>query len=56
MRLAAQPRSLPGGRLTDAYIADLRNLLRNVPAIRDVVALGPEGREMLRLSRIGPSL
>src|SRR5262245_36476095 len=41
VRLAAQPRSLPGGRLTDDYIADLRNLLRNVPAIRDVVALGP---------------
>jgi signal transduction histidine kinase/HAMP domain-containing protein len=55
VRLAAQPRSLPGGRLTDDYIADLRNLLRNVPAIRDVVALGPDGHEVLRLSRIGPS-
>jgi signal transduction histidine kinase len=54
--LAAQPRSLSAGRVTDDYLSDLRNLLRNVPAIRDVVALGPDGREALRLSRIGPSL
>ncbi|HME90534.1 MAG TPA: cache domain-containing protein, partial [Myxococcaceae bacterium] len=55
VRLAAQPRSLVSGRLTDEYLADLRNLLRNVPAIRDVFALGPDGHEVLRLSRIGPS-
>jgi signal transduction histidine kinase len=56
VRLAAQPRKLTDGRLGDDYIAELRNLLKNVPAIRDVVALSLDGREELRLSRIGPSL
>ena len=56
VRLAAQPRKLTDGRLGDDYVAELRNLLKNVPAIRDVVALGLDGREELRLSRIGPSL
>jgi signal transduction histidine kinase len=55
VRLAAQPRHVEQGRVTDDYIFDLRNLLRNVPAIRDVVALGLDGREQLRVSRIGPS-
>jgi signal transduction histidine kinase len=56
VRLAAQPRKLTDGRLGDDYIAELRNLLKNVPAIRDAVAIGLDGREELRLSRIGPSL
>jgi signal transduction histidine kinase/HAMP domain-containing protein len=56
VRVAAQPRSLLQGRLTDDYIVELRNLLKNVPAIRDVVALGPNGHEEFRLSRIGRSL
>jgi signal transduction histidine kinase len=56
VRLAAQPRKLTDGRLGDDYVAELRNLLKNVPAIRDVVALSLDGREELRLSRIGPSL
>jgi signal transduction histidine kinase len=56
VRLAAQPRKLIGGRVADDYVSELRNLLKNVPAIRDVVAIGPNGREQLRLSRIGPSL
>src|SRR5882757_2832007 len=49
VRVAAQPRKLTDGRLGDDYIAELRNLLKNVPAIRDVVALGLDGREELRL-------
>jgi signal transduction histidine kinase len=56
VRLAAQPRNLIGGRITDDYVSELRSLLKNVPAIRDVVAVGLDGREQLRLSRIGPSL
>jgi signal transduction histidine kinase len=56
VRLAAQPRNLINGHVTDDYLSELRNLLKNVPAIRDVVALGLDGREQLRLSRIGPSL
>ena len=33
VRVAAQPRKLTDGRLGDDYIAELRNLLKNVPAI-----------------------
>jgi len=55
VRLAAEPRNVVQGRIADNYIADLRDLLRNVPAIRDVVALDTEGREELRASRIGRS-
>src|SRR5262249_49813508 len=51
VRLAAQPRDLQAGRVTDDYAYELRNLLRNVPAIRNVVAIGTDGREQLRLSR-----
>src|SRR5262245_62487409 len=56
VRLAAQPRHLADGRITDDYAFELRKLLRAVPAIRDVVAIGPDGREILRQSRIGVSL
>src|SRR3979490_3153122 len=56
VRLAAQPRNLISGRVTDDYVSELRSLLKNVPAIRDVVALGLDGREQLRLSRAGPSV
>jgi signal transduction histidine kinase/CheY-like chemotaxis protein len=56
VRLAAQPRRVVDGHVTDDFIIDLRNLLKNVPAIRDVVAVGLDGRENLRLSRIGRSL
>jgi signal transduction histidine kinase len=56
VRLAAQPRNLIAGRVTDDYVSELRSLLKNVPAIRDVVAIGLDGHEQLRLSRIGPSL
>jgi signal transduction histidine kinase/CheY-like chemotaxis protein len=56
VRLAAQPRRAVDGRVTDDYVTDVRNLLRNVPAIRDVVAVGLDGHENLRVSRIGRSL
>jgi signal transduction histidine kinase len=55
VRLAAQSRHVMEGRVTREYVADLRDLLKNVPAIRDVVAIDAHGREMLRLSRIGTS-
>jgi signal transduction histidine kinase len=56
VRLAAQPRHLVGGRLTDDYPAELNTLLKNVPGIRDVFSLGLDGREQFRVSRIGPSV
>jgi signal transduction histidine kinase len=56
VRLTAQPRRLNGDRLADDYGFELRELLKNVPAIRDLVAVGIDGREQLRLSRIGPSV
>jgi signal transduction histidine kinase/CheY-like chemotaxis protein len=56
VNLAAQPRNAVGGRVGDDYIIDLRNLLKNVPAIRDVVALDMAGHEELRLSRIARSI
>jgi signal transduction histidine kinase len=55
VRHAAQARHVAQGQVSGEYIADLRDLLRNVPAIRDVVAIGLDGRETLRLSRIGAS-
>lgn len=55
---STQPRSLnpERNRVTDDYILDLRLLLKNVPAIRDVVVIGLDGREQLHVSRIGPSV
>src|SRR5262245_37341572 len=55
IRLAAQPRRLVNGRVADDYATDLRSLLKNVPAIRDAVAIGLDGREQIRVSRIGSS-
>jgi signal transduction histidine kinase len=56
VRVAAQPRAVSQGRVTADYMDDLRNLLRNVPAVRGVVAVGLDGHEELRVSRIGPSV
>jgi signal transduction histidine kinase/HAMP domain-containing protein len=56
VRRAGRARHQVQGQLSDIDVADLRDLLRNVPAIRDVVALGLDGHEELRLSRIGSSL
>ncbi len=56
VNLAAHPRNLTGGRVSDDYNTDLRELLKNVPAIRNVVALDPDGHEALRQSRIGRSV
>jgi hypothetical protein len=36
VNLAAHPRNLAGGRIGDDYSTDLRDLLKNVPAIRNV--------------------
>jgi signal transduction histidine kinase len=56
VNLAAHPRNLTRGRVGDDYNTDLRELLRNVPAIRNVVALDRDGHEALRQSRIGRSV
>src|SRR5215475_752291 len=56
IRLSAQPRNLADGRLTDDYVFELRKLLRGVPAIRDLVVVGLDGREQFHQSRIGTSL
>ena len=53
VRRTARPRQ---DRITQDFASDLRELLRNVPSIRDVVALSMEGREDVRYSRIGPSV
>ncbi len=54
--MAAVPRQLDDHQLTNDYAFNLRNLIKNVPSIRDVVAVGLDGREQLRVSRIGPSV
>ncbi len=56
LRLAAAPRQLDDGRLTQDYAFNLRNLIKNQPSIRDVYAVGLDGREQLRASRIGASV
>ena len=57
LRLAAQPQRLDSNeRPTPEYLITLRNLQRNVPSIRDIVAIGTDGRELFRTSRIGPSV
>jgi signal transduction histidine kinase len=56
LRIAATPHSLNNGQLTPDYAFNLRILLKNEPAIRDVFAVGLDGREQVRASRIGPSL
>jgi signal transduction histidine kinase/ActR/RegA family two-component response regulator len=54
----AQPESFNQARdrVTDDYVLKLRLLLKHVPAIRDLVVVGLDGREQLRVSRIGPSV
>jgi signal transduction histidine kinase len=54
--MAAAPRQLDDHHLTNDYAFNLRNLIKNVPSIRDVFAVGLDGREQLRASRIGPSV
>ena len=56
LRLAAQPHRMEDGQLPDEYLAELRNLLSNVPSIRDAFAVGLDGRERFRSSRIGPTV
>jgi signal transduction histidine kinase len=56
LRVAATPRQLDEHRLTSDYAFNLRTLLKNVPSIRDVFAIGLDGREQLRVSRIAPSV
>ena len=56
VNLAAHPRNLTRGKVGDDYNTDIRELLKNVPAIRNVVALDPDGHEALRQSRIGRSV
>ena len=56
LRIAAPPRSLNNGRLTDDYLFNLRTLLKNAPAVRDVFAVGLDGREQYRESRIAASI
>jgi signal transduction histidine kinase len=56
LHLAAAPRQLDDHHLTDDYAFNLRTLLKNAPAVRDVFAVGLDGREQLRQSRIAPSV
>jgi signal transduction histidine kinase/CheY-like chemotaxis protein len=56
VRLAAQPGQVNEPYVTKEYISTLHDLRKNVPAIREIVALDLGGREVLRESRIGPSL
>jgi len=56
LSMAAMPRQLIDDRLTDDYLFNLRILIRNTPAIRDVFAVGLDGREQFRESRIAPSV
>jgi signal transduction histidine kinase len=56
LRIAAPPRSLNNGRLTNDYLFNLRTLLKNAPAVRDVFAVGLDGREQYRESRIAASI
>jgi signal transduction histidine kinase/HAMP domain-containing protein len=55
VQLTAQTREVVENGITANYIFDLRNLLKNVPATRNLIVVGPDGRERLRQSRIGPS-
>src|ERR1700733_14715181 len=56
LRIGAPPRSLNNGRLTNDYLFNLRTLLKNAPAVRDVFAVGLDGREQYRESRIAASI
>src|SRR5437879_4016988 len=56
VRVAAQPNQVSEPYVTKEYISNLQDLRKNVPAIREIVILDLQGREVLRQSRIGPSL
>src|SRR5574341_288092 len=53
IQLTAQAREVIEHGITERYVFDLRNLLKNVPAIRNLSVLSSDGRERLRQSRIG---
>jgi signal transduction histidine kinase len=56
LRLGAQPRHMDNDRIGGDFVLELRNLIRSVPSIRDTFAVGLDGREQFRVSRIGPSV
>jgi signal transduction histidine kinase len=56
VRVAAQPKQVNEPYVTKEYISTLQDLRKNVPAIREIVVLDLQGMEVLRQSRIGPSL
>ena len=56
LHIAAVPRQLDDHQLTKDYAFNLRTLIKNVPSIRDVFAVGLDGRERLRVSRISESV
>jgi signal transduction histidine kinase len=55
LQMTAQAREVIEHGITQQYVFDLRNLLKNVPAVRNLVVLDSVGRERLRQSRIGTS-
>ncbi|HEX3504227.1 MAG TPA: cache domain-containing protein [Xanthobacteraceae bacterium] len=56
LRIAAPPRGLKDGRLSEDYLFNLRTLIRNTPAIRDAFVIGLDGHEQFRESRIAASV
>ncbi len=54
-QMTTQAREVVERGITERYTFDLRNLLKNVPAVRSVTVIGLDGRELLRQSRIGVS-
>jgi signal transduction histidine kinase len=56
LHIAAAPRQLDDHQLTKDYAFNLRTLIKNVPSIRDVFAVGLDGSERLRVSRISESV
>ena len=61
IRLAAQPQTIVAKHVTEDYPTQLSMLLKNVPAIRDLVSIGLDGREQYRrgefaLPRVNRSL
>jgi signal transduction histidine kinase len=56
IRIASAPRQLSDHRLTEGYAFNLRTLIKDEPAIRDVFAISLDGQEQFRESRIAPSM
>jgi signal transduction histidine kinase len=56
LRASTQTREIVAAGLTEGYRFELNKLLRTAPAVAEAAALRPDGRELLKVSRVRTTL